>query len=150
MYGIYPPAYNIKMSYMRTLCWPIYVLVIKCCRLEYEYIRFGCEFIYRRQHFMAKTYMSQHNVLMHLIFNLYYRLVDKFYTLWGGGNFIVHGLIDRNSSELCGLKLFKVPTWICLFRIYLCENDVPYHVVVLWEMCPIAVKHLCYCTLASC
>ncbi len=39
MYGIYQPANNIKMRYMRTMCWLIYnVLAIKCCRLGYEYI----------------------------------------------------------------------------------------------------------------
>ena len=38
MYGIYPPSYNIKMRYMRTLCWLLYVFAMKCCHLGYEYI----------------------------------------------------------------------------------------------------------------
>ena len=70
MYGIYPPSYNIKMSYMRTLCWFIYDLAMKSCRLGYEYIVWLMYSFSRRQHFMAKTYMSQHNVLMYLIFIL--------------------------------------------------------------------------------
>ena len=49
-------------------------------------------------HFMAKTYMNQHNVHMNLIYIL--QADGQIPYIMGEGDFIVHRLIDRNSSVL--------------------------------------------------
>ena len=44
---------------------------------------------------MYRIYPSPYNISQ--ISSIYYKVMDKFHTLWGG-NFIVHRLIDRNGS----------------------------------------------------
>ncbi len=54
-------------------------------------------------------------------YNIYYMLVDKFHTLWGG-NFIVHRLINRNGSVWKFIVLHGLPwMWMEIQGVLQCH-----------------------------